>query len=99
MVLANVGAALLPAMAAISLRLTAKPRSNAGTKCSMAMRSNGGISNGVCQGASRGFSPFNATFASVFRVFAAAVFGFLPAVCGLFFIIVDALAHAFVQAL
>src|SRR5256885_9804436 len=55
MVLAKVGAAALPAMAAISLRLVAKPRSKAGTKCSISMRSNGGIWNGVVQASRSGF--------------------------------------------
>jgi hypothetical protein len=62
----------------------------------MAMRSNGGISNGVVHGMSSGLSPFNATFLA-FSIFAAAVFRFLPTVCSLFFTIVDALAHAFMQ--
>ena len=64
MVLTKVGVAAWPTMAATSLRLAAKPLSNAGTKCSMAMRSNGGIWNGVAQASSSGFCPGGRIFIS-----------------------------------
>src|SRR4029079_914701 len=70
--LANVGAAASSAMAAIALRSAAKPFTNAGTKCSISMRSNGGILKGVVQASSSGFWPGGRTFISSTLGFAAA---------------------------
>ena len=80
MVLENVGAATLPTIAAISLRLAAKPLSKAGTKCSISMRSNGGIWNGVVQASSNGFFAAGRRFAflaSSLGLARAAAFGVL----------------------
>ena len=89
MVLANVGAALAAAIAAISLRLTAKPRSKAGTKWSIAMRSNGGISNGVVHASNSGFTAFAG--ALPFIAVAGLDFRFTA---GFLFAIADAFSHA-----
>ena len=55
MVFSNVGLARLPAIASISQISSAKARLKAGRTCSGRIWSNGGISNGVVQGASSGF--------------------------------------------
>ena len=83
MVLAKVGAASVPAMAAISLRLAAKPRSNAGMKCSISMRSNGGISKGVVHASSSGLVVAGLAFAAVaLRLLVGATCDFRPVAGG-----------------
>jgi hypothetical protein len=56
MVLAKSGVAGSWVMAAISAAWSAKACSNAGMKCSGVISANGGVSNGVCQAFSSGFS-------------------------------------------
>src|SRR5262245_57968981 len=76
MELANVGLALLPAIASISTILSVKARSNDGMNCSAFTRANGGISNGVVHVASSGLraevalAPVRAVMVAVFAVFA-----------------------------
>src|SRR5690349_21551793 len=55
MVLAKSGAAGSWVMASTSAVWSAKARSKAGRKCSGRIASNGGVSNGVCQGRNSGF--------------------------------------------
>src|SRR5215510_9107328 len=64
MVLAKSGVAGSWVMASTSAVWSAKARSKAGRKCSGLIASNGGVSSGVCQGRSNGFS--SATEGAVF---------------------------------
>src|SRR5882672_5439977 len=56
MVLAKLGGAVVPVIAAISALCSVMPRSNAGGKCSGRMRSNGGRPNDVVQASKNGLS-------------------------------------------